>query len=104
MILYFLKAPTLSIYVTSFLSIPCLSNSEYWSQKHSQSGNIHSINKMFMSQLRTYLTLSNIKWGTDLGTLVVPFSLQTFHPLHLLKYANNLQIRVKSAKNNVSMN
>ena len=39
-----------SIYVTSFLSISCLSNSEYWSQKTSQSGNIHSINKMSMLQ------------------------------------------------------
>ena len=29
------------------------------------------------------LTLSNIKRGTDLGTLVVPFN-QTFHPLHTL--------------------
>ena len=28
------------------------------------------------------LTLSNIKRGTDLGMLVVPFD-QTFHPLHL---------------------
>ena len=27
------------------------------------------------------LTLSNTKWGTDLGTLVVPFD-QTFHLLH----------------------
>ena len=32
--------------VTSFLSISCLSNSEYASQKIRQSGNIYSINKM----------------------------------------------------------
>ena len=31
------------INVTSFLSISCLSNSEHWSQKTSQNGNIHSI-------------------------------------------------------------
>ena len=38
------------VYVTSFLSISCLSNSEHWSQKCSQSGSIHSINKMSMLQ------------------------------------------------------
>ena len=38
-----------NIYVTS-LSIPCLSNIECWSQKHSQNGNIRSINKMSMLQ------------------------------------------------------
>ena len=38
------------IYVTSFLSISCLSNSEYWSQQTSQSGNIHNINNMSMLQ------------------------------------------------------
>ena len=31
------------IYVTSFSSISYWSNSEYWSQKHTQSGNIHFI-------------------------------------------------------------
>ena len=36
----------------------------------------------------TNLTLSNIKWGTDLGTLVVLFD-QTFHPLH--KYHNEVK-------------
>ena len=33
----------LCIDITSFSSIPYWSNSEYWPQKQSQSGNIHSI-------------------------------------------------------------
>ena len=36
----------LTIYVTSFLSIPCLSYSEHWFQKTSQNGSFHSIYKM----------------------------------------------------------
>ena len=32
-----------TINVTSFSSILYYSNSEYWTQKHAQSGNIHSI-------------------------------------------------------------
>ena len=39
-----------SIHVTSFFNISYWNNSEYWSQKHSQSGSIHSINKMSMLQ------------------------------------------------------
>ena len=35
-----------------------------------------------VSDENSSLTLSNIKQGTDLGTLVVPFDFQTFHPLH----------------------
>ena len=41
---------SLQIYVTSFLSISCFSNSEHWSQKTSLNGNIHSIHKMSMLQ------------------------------------------------------
>ena len=33
----------LSIYVTSFSSISYCNISEYWTQKHAQNGNIHSI-------------------------------------------------------------
>ena len=40
-----------SINVTSSLSISCLSNSEYWSPRRSQSGSIHSINKMYVTSL-----------------------------------------------------
>ena len=39
-----------ALYVTSFLSIPCFSNSEHWSQKTSWNGNVHSIYKMSMLQ------------------------------------------------------
>ena len=35
--------PQSPIFVTSFSSIPYCSNSEYWTQKHTQSENIHSI-------------------------------------------------------------
>ena len=40
----------LNMYVTSFFSILYWNNSEYLSQKHSQSGSIHSINYMSMLQ------------------------------------------------------
>ena len=41
----------------------------------------NGINTLSGSFCNMYLTLSNTKRGTDIGTLVVPFD-QTFHPLH----------------------
>ena len=53
-----------SINVTSFLSISCSSNSEYWSQKTSQSSNIHSINKMSMLQAWAFYLCERLLLGT----------------------------------------
>ena len=59
-----------SIYVTSFLSISCLSNSEYWSQKTSQSGNNispHWLNEIYLKILTIALILYWL--GNGLRTL-----------------------------------
>ena len=48
-----------SIYVTSFFSISSWSNSEYWTQKHIQSGNLHSI--IFSFSLKCYPPASKAK-------------------------------------------
>ena len=46
------------IYVTSFLSILHLSDSEYWSQTSLQNGSIHFIDKMSMLQAWAQQTIS----------------------------------------------
>ena len=48
-LLHWLDYKTLQL-LLFLLSILCLSNSEYWSQRRSQSGSIHSTNKMSMLQ------------------------------------------------------
>ena len=57
--------------VTSFLSIPCLSNSEHWSQKTSQNGSIHSISQ---DVYVTSLSVLRFCFGADLIIFMEQFN------------------------------
>ena len=49
----------------------------------------HKIGVDYLRSEHTNLTLSNTKWGTDLGMLVVPFD-QSFHQLHTSQFISVL--------------
>ena len=81
------RACVVVIYVTSFSSIPYCSNSEYWSQKRAQSGNIHSL--IFYvrggwQSAQLSFDYQCLYLGNKIGYFSVPI------PLPIINHINNL--------------